>query len=269
MSMDIQYQIEELTNKYQLLPRLQQWIDEYPFDFEAYAEEAGIPYRAVATTMIMLAIYKRMQPTAILGILNKYFDEPQETADALERMIADGYARWDEGPRQVVVVLCMDDKLQQELALYQYPMPLVVPPKHMKANTDTGFYTTNGSVLLNHSHHEKDVCLDHINHINQTKFKVDMEVVHHVKNMWKHIDKPKDGESRDEFKKRRRAFDTYNTATKAVADALHEHAPEGVYFTHAYDKRGRFYVRGYHLNYQGNDWNKASILLAEEETITG
>jgi DNA-directed RNA polymerase len=40
------------------------------------------------------------------------------------------------------------------------------------------------------------------------------------------------------------------------------------YLTHRYDKRGRCYAQGYHVNPQGNDWNKAVIELAEKEVVT-
>jgi len=38
--------------------------------------------------------------------------------------------------------------------------------------------------------------------------------------------------------------------------------------THKYDKRGRCYSQGYHVNPQGNDWNKAVIEFAEKEPVT-
>jgi len=37
--------------------------------------------------------------------------------------------------------------------------------------------------------------------------------------------------------------------------------------THRYDKRGRVYCMGYHVNYQGTPWNKAVIELADKEMI--
>jgi DNA-directed RNA polymerase len=41
------------------------------------------------------------------------------------------------------------------------------------------------------------------------------------------------------------------------------------YLTHRYDKRGRTYAQGYHVNTQGNCWNKAVIELADEEVVEG
>ena len=39
------------------------------------------------------------------------------------------------------------------------------------------------------------------------------------------------------------------------------------YLTHKYDRRGRCYASGYHINTQGTDYNKAVIQLAHKEEI--
>ncbi len=41
------------------------------------------------------------------------------------------------------------------------------------------------------------------------------------------------------------------------------------HMTHKYDKRGRTYSQGYHVNYQGNPWNKACIEFADKEVVDG
>ena len=40
------------------------------------------------------------------------------------------------------------------------------------------------------------------------------------------------------------------------------------YLTHAYDKRGRTYAQGYHVSYQGNDWNKACVQFGRAEALS-
>lgn len=264
---DLQRQIEDLTNKYQLIPRLNQWIDEYKeYDFREYCDEENIPYYALRKVMVMIAIYKRMEPSALIGMIKDGFDSMQDAANAVAKLCKNGFIRYEND--QLIVVLEIPSELQSNLDKYQYPLPLVVPPKHLKENTDCGFYSdaVHKSVMLNHAHHDADVCLDHINRINQVKFSLDKDIAHNVPNVWKNINKPKQGETTQEFKKRRRAFDRYNEVTKNVVDALTEQT-DVVYFAHAYDSRGRFYVRGYHCNPQGNTWNKATILLANKEVL--
>lgn len=40
-----------------------------------------------------------------------------------------------------------------------------------------------------------------------------------------------------------------------------------VYLTHRYDRRGRVYASGYHVNTQGDDYRKAVLTLANKEVL--
>jgi DNA-directed RNA polymerase len=61
-------------------------------------------------------------------------------------------------------------------------------------------------------------------------------------------------------------FEKYDRTAKDVITALSIHT-DGFYLTHKYDKRGRVYCQGYHINYQGAPWNKATIQLADKELV--
>lgn len=87
-----------------------------------------------------------------------------------------------------------------------------------------------------------------------------------VKNKWKNLDKPKSGETREDFEKRRKAFLKYDKVAKDVIGLLIQEGNE-FYLTHKYDKRGRVYCQGYHVTYQGAAWNKAVIEFADKELI--
>jgi len=87
-----------------------------------------------------------------------------------------------------------------------------------------------------------------------------------VQNQWANLDKPKEGESYEEFKKRQRAFEKFDKTSRDVLDGLFTLGNE-FYLTHKYDKRGRTYCQGYHVNIQGNDWNKSVIEFGEKEYV--
>lgn len=61
-----------------------------------------------------------------------------------------------------------------------------------------------------------------------------------------------------------KAFEKYDRTAKDVLDHVRIHGNE-FYLTHRYDTRGRTYSQGYHVNPQGNDWNKAIVEFAKEE----
>ena len=87
-----------------------------------------------------------------------------------------------------------------------------------------------------------------------------------VHNQWKGLDKQKDDETRQDFLRRVKAFKKYDETAHTVMSIL-VNAGNRFFLTHAYDKRGRTYAKGYHVNYQGNDWNKATICFAEGEIV--
>jgi hypothetical protein len=143
---------------------------------------------------------------------------------------------------------------------------MVVHPREVKDNHDTGYLLMRNSLILRDNHHDEDICLDHINRVNDIKFSHDVDTAQMISNRWRNLDKPKDGETADDFQKRVKAFEKYDRTAKEVIDLLTTHGNE-FYLTHKYDKRGRCYCQGYHVNYQGAPWNKAVIELADKETV--
>lgn len=143
---------------------------------------------------------------------------------------------------------------------------MVVQPLEVKTNTDTGYYMSSGSVILKKNHHNDDVCLDHINRANNVRYTLNLDTAQFIKNKWKNLDKQKPDETRAEFEDRKKAFRKYDRCSKDVMAILLKHS-NSFYLTHAYDKRGRTYCRGYHVSYQATAWNKAVIQFASEELV--
>ena len=110
------------------------------------------------------------------------------------------------------------------------------------------------------------MCLDHINRMNRLKLTINQDVVTLVKNQWRNLDKAKDGETREDFEKRKRAFEKYDRTSRDVIKLIQQEG-EHFHLTHKYDKRGRTYCQGYHVSYQAAPWNKAVIEFADKELI--
>lgn len=206
----------------------------------------------------------------MVGILHRHFkdysDPFQACADALHKAVNANLIKWGIRTDKFVVNFDIPEDVQQELDQYQYPLPCVVLPQHVRTNRDTGMFRSRGSIILKDNHHEEDVCLDHINRMNRIKFSLDFETAIMVQNSWRNLDKPKAGEEKGEYEKRVRAFDKYDRSSREVMAKLIM-ADNEFYLTHKFDKRGRIYSQGYHVNYQGNPWNKAVIELADKEHV--
>jgi len=262
-----QIKLEKLFSKNQLIPRLKaEFMNCTSFDFAEFFDEIDIPEKFGFDLLIQMALHKRASMTTLVSCLRYHCTTAQEVADLLIQAAENNVVNYDVGTQTFIVNFTISQDVQVELDAFQFPLPMVVEPKEIETNRDTGYLTTQGSIILKNNHHSDDVCLDHINHVNKTKFVINPVTAKMVKNRWRNLDKPKEGESIEDFQKRKKAFEKYDATAKDVIDLLLKEGNE-FYLTHKYDKRGRVYCQGYHVNYQGAPWNKAVIEFAHQEVI--
>lgn len=262
---ELQQQLEELFSKNQLLPRIRkEFEDSEDFDFKAYFEHKGINVNFGFDVMVQMALHKRADMQTMVGLTRRHFNTAQECADELEKMNQADLIDWHEGLKLFIVKVTISAEVQAELDRFQFPLPMVVKPVTLKKNSDSAYLLGNSSVILKGNHHNEDVVLEHLNRVNAVKYCIDMETAQLVKNKWKSLDKVKEGETREDLERRRKAFAKYDATAHDVMSLLLSQGNE-FYLTHRYDKRGRTYCQGYHVNNQGTAWNKAVINFAEGE----
>ena len=263
----LQIELEQLYNKNQTVSRIRrEFVECDDFDFIGLMTHMGIPIEFGLDLLTQMALHKRTNLPTLAGILRRHFNDSQITVDMLHKCCAADLVSWDDTAQQFIVMFNVSPSIQEELDRFQYPLPMVVEPRKVRKNTDTGYVLGGGSLILKHNHHDDDICLDHINRMNRVRFAIDHDTVRMVKNNWRNLDKQKAGETKAEFEKRRKMFDKYDRTAKDVITALSIHS-NCFYLTHKYDKRGRVYCQGYHINYQGTPWNKATIQLADKELV--
>ena len=102
--------------------------------------------------------------------------------------------------------------------------------------------------------------------MNQVALTINVDTARMVRNQWKHLDKQKEDETAKDFQDRVAAFQKYDRNAREVMEMVFV-AGDRFWLTHKYDKRGRTYAQGYHVNYQGNAWNKAVVEFAEKEIV--
>ena len=261
-----QVELERLFNKNQLVPRIRKEFQDE--NFGEIIEDAEIPIPFGLDLLVQMALHKRASLTTLIGCLRHHFQDSQLTADMIYKAAEADLVDYDTELRIFVVKYMISDDVQEELDKFQFPLPMVVEPMTIKNNRTTGMLTSGGSVILRNNHHNDDVCLDHLNRANRIPFVINTATARMVKNKWRNLDKPKEGETKEDFAKRKRAFEKYDRTAKDVIDLLVKEGNE-FYLTHKYDKRGRIYCQGYHVTYQGAPWNKAVIEFAEQEIIDG
>lgn len=266
-----QVELENLFNKNQLMPRIRQEIEDS--GIRAEFEAKGIDPDFGIKLLIQMQLHKRCDLMTLAGALRKHFAKPgvtnpgQATVDEITKCVEHDFVNYDFSCEQFVVVYELSSDVQAEIDMFQYPLPMTVEPKKLESNRDTGYLTYQGSVILKAgNHHDGDTWLAHLDRLNGIKFAFNKEAIATVQNRWRNLDKPKAGETAEDFQKRRKAFEKYDATARDAIRAIDE-VTDHFYLTHKYDKRQRTYCQGYHISYQGAPWNKASIEFFDREHI--
>ncbi|QXV74797.1 RNAP1-like RNA polymerase protein [Rhizobium phage RHEph24] len=262
---DYQINLERLFSKNQLIPRIKaEFTNEH--QIKQHMLEVGIDLEFGYDLLTQLVLHKRMNMRTAVGILRRHYGNSQQTVGMLKKCAEHDLCDWSPVTEEFIIKIDITDDVKEELDRFQYPLPMIVEPKEIKRNTQSGYLTIQSSVILKNNHHDDDVCLDHLNRVNKIKFRINHDVAQQIHNTWKGLDKPKEGETISSFKQRQLQFKKYDETCKDIF--VHAEVAGGeFYLTHKYDKRGRVYSQGYHVNYQGNTWNKATIEFAEGEML--
>lgn len=264
---EYQKDMEILFHKNQLIPRIKrEFTEAKEFPFKQYFEKLEINEDLGFDLMTQMVIHKRVKLPILVAILRRHCDTLQEVVDALYKAADGNLVDWNPITEEFIIRLDISKDVQDELDRYQYPLPMIVEPKELKHNKSSAYLNGSGSLILKNNHHDDDICLDHLNRVNQVKFSINHQTALLVKNEWKNLDKPKEDESYEDYKKRVKQFEKYDRTAKDVMIHL-EITDNEFYLTHKYDKRGRVYCQGYHINYQGTEWNKAVLEFTNEELV--
>lgn len=264
-----QQMLEALYAKNQLMPRIKQEFLKEEYQLIPYLEHHNIPEKFGIKLLCVMYLHKRLDVGSLVGIMNDPEERNlQETADLLDLCTEVDLVDWDGQRKQFILKYSVPADVQKEIDNFQFPLPMIVPPRTLKRNKDSAYFLGSGSLILKDNHHDDDIVLEHLNRMNSVQLKLNMEVVATISNKWRNLDKQKSDETYVDFQKRRKAFEKYDRTSKEVFLLLNSYS-DTFYITHKVDKRGRTYCQGYHVNPQGNAWNKAAVHFAEGEIVEG
>lgn len=258
----LQEDLETIYSKYQLLPVLREQFE------EAVADVTDEDWKKfLIDVMVQIYLHRQADPVTMVGVLHPKHGEPQEIADKLLLAAEQDYIDYDDVKERFSVVLNVTDDIVELLDRYQYPLPMVMKPEEVKDNRSTGYHTIKNPVVLNGSPYfnDKDMCLDHLNRANSVALSLDFDVIKSPEGRFI-MPKRKVGEDFEEHRKRLRQANIFYDTSIRVMEELSELSDE-LWLTHRFDRRGRCYASGYHVNTQGTDYNKAVLQLATKELI--
>lgn len=252
---EIEQFLEEKLNKNQLMPRITEVYRSIPL-----LSNIPLQLEFIVLVLSQIGLYKRCDPATLVGLCYSFYKNAQKTIDGILVLVKLGLLDFDG--MQFIVKVNLDAETEEEILRFCYPLPMVVEPETLKHNFMNGYkYVGNHSgLILRNNPDKQDINLDHLNRMNKVKLKLDKDVFNlmHNKNS-KKIEDMSYAEKNN--------FIKFNARVEQFGKFYGE--LDGFYLTHKYDKRGRTYPQGYYLNYQGNDYAKAIIALADEELVQG
>jgi len=163
----------------------------------------------------------------------------------------------DTGSLVVIAKYQIEESTRHSIEQMKYLPPMICPPELVHTNGMSGYLTKNDSVILGvGNHHNSPLALTAINIANSTKLCLDLDMVEEVELSTKELGR-----------RAQQNFDYMaNSSTEVYKDILEQ--GNEFWFNWKFDKRGRMYSQGYHINIQGTEYKKSIINLAKKEVIT-
>ena len=161
--------------------------------------------------------------------------------------------------------LSKETKLKLEKT--KYLPPLVVLPNVITSNHSSGYLTKKDSVILGKgNHHEQPLALDVLNILNSIKLTLDVRALEYEEAYKELSEAKKRGLTKVSLTQRKANHTLMAETSVEIYNMMLDKGNE-FYITWKYDKRGRVYSAGYHINIQSTDYKKSLINLAKKEII--
>ena len=158
-----------------------------------------------------------------------------------------------------------------------YLPPLIIKPRKVRSNRDSGYITQRGESLIlgfYENHHDDNICLDVLNTLNSNEYELDTDFINQYEEQWH-----REELSQQEYEELSHADrEIYNMDAKTwkkfqeqgkFFQHLMIHHGNSFYLCNKVDKRGRIYSSGYHVNVQGSSFKKAMVNFKHHEIPTG
>jgi len=192
------------------------------------------------------------------------FDAVKTVAEVMAVMCEDDCfdvvvaAESDTGVMMVQSHWELPESVLQKIADTQYLPPMVCKPFKVSENYTYHTMTEMGSLILGNSvnHHNKPLAYDAINIASAIPLSLDEYILGFSEQPNKELD------TQDKVN----AFNRMQIASSKVYQFLLDN-DNRFYLRWEYDKRGRKYSQGYHVNIQSTDYKKALISFADKELL--
>lgn len=173
-------------------------------------------------------LHQKTIPATLITSISSFFPSLQKATNYLELCI-NTYDLIDYDSQYIYTKISITQEAQNRINNFGFPLPLIIKPKLLTSNTDTGYYSNQqGTVLQKEATTEYDVNLDCLNQINLTPLTFNDNLLAKIP-----LAKPKEPKQLLPYNK----FIKHLTHSRTLLTKT-------IYLTHGYDRRGRIYARG-------------------------
>jgi len=190
---------------------------------------------------------------AMIGYIsgNVQCESPLDRAKCAAEMIALAYQA------DLITVTRVSDKTL--LVSTEFVLPVEIPAfgKHLpqfKRPAPVDFIPILGCRFKQHN---EDICIEHIDRMNAIPLRLETRVIDAMEEYQKAVPETQEQEEN---------WETFK-ASSAEAYQLVRDKGNRFFLHHNYDTRGRCYCSGYYINYQGSQFKKAIVQLADKEIV--
>ena len=171
----------------------------------------------------------------------------------------------------------LDSEVTQYAENALYLPPLIIKPRKVRSNRDSGYITQRGESLIlgfYENHHDDNICLDVLNTLNSNEYELDTDFINQYEEQW-HREELNQQEYEELSHADREIYNMDEKNWKKFQEqgkffqTLMIHHGNSFYLCNKVDKRGRIYATGYHISTQASSFKKASINFKHREIPTG
>lgn len=156
----------------------------------------------------------------------------------------------------LVVITKVSDKTMMVTTEFELPVEIPEFGKHLPLFKKPEPVSYNPILGNRFKQHGEDACTEHIDRMNSIPLDLEYRIITDMEETAKaELITDEQLEQWEDFKRRSDA---------AYQEAAHHRC---FYLEHSYDTRGRSYCSGYYITYQGSQYKKAIIQLAQKELV--
>lgn len=266
-SAETQHDLETIFSKYQLMDVLREEFKSFLKTNAGMDKNNSSDLNLYVDILVQIYLHKQADPETMVGVLSPKYGSPQEVADKLLIAVEIDLLDYNASTNRFILKYSISKDMEDMIDRYQYPLPMIIEPKTIKKNNETGYLTINNSIVLNGSPYfkNKDMCIDHLNRANKVPLELNFKVINSEQGKYQKPVRNLD-EDYKKYNRRIKQAQTFFTISMEIMKAI-AGLTDKIFITHRYDRRGRVYASGYHINTQGTDYHKAVISLHEKELI--